>query len=206
MKYTGDLFVRAVEDNARFGEGLRAFLRPRAKGFTIMRGDVRLAVIHASRVQIRHREVIHANFLIPGPHWQQVAEVLHGAEPELMTEWEHEQKARAAAKASVAAARAEQRRGTTRRRIDCLPNDLAPELRDACLDASRRIRLERQVAYERPVVLECDVGELTLLPIARTKSRLLMPFRLNNGDGGFARGACARRLRPAASPDRGRCR
>jgi hypothetical protein len=49
------------------------------------------------------------------------------------------------------------------------------------LKASRRIRLERQVAYERPVVLQCDIGELTLLPIAGTVTRLFMPFRLGNG-------------------------
>jgi hypothetical protein len=37
------------------------------------------------------------------------------------------------------------------------------------------------VAYERPVVLESDFGELTLLPISGTENRLLMPFRLNRG-------------------------
>jgi hypothetical protein len=37
------------------------------------------------------------------------------------------------------------------------------------------------VAYERPVVLKCDIGELTLLPIARTVTRLFMPFRLDKG-------------------------
>ena len=31
------------------------------------------------------------------------------------------------------------------------------------------------------MVLECDFGELTLLPIAGTETRLLMPFRLNKG-------------------------
>ena len=45
-----------------------------------MRGDVRLAIIHATRAQVPHRDVIHANFLKPGPHWQQVADVLHRAE------------------------------------------------------------------------------------------------------------------------------
>ena len=68
------------------------------------------------------------------------------------------------------------------RRRDHLPGDLAPELIDACLDASRRIRLERHVAYDRPVVLERDGGELTLLPIAGTETRLFVPFH-------FARGA-----------------
>ena len=92
-------------------------------------------------------------------------------------------KEKKAAKAALkaAAAAAGQGRAAARRRIDRLPDDLAPELIDACLHASRRIRLERQVEYPRPVVLECDVGELTLLPVAGTENRLLMPFRVNNG-------------------------
>ena len=88
---------------------------------------------------------------------------------------------KAALKAATAAVEAEQRPAATRRRIDHLPKDLALELIDACLHASRRIRLERQVAYDRPVVLECDFGELTLLPIAGSETRLIVPFRLSKG-------------------------
>ncbi len=179
--YVGDKFIGAVEDNSRFDESLRVVLRRHERGFAIMRGDVRLAMIHATRAQIPHREVIHANFLMPGPHWQLVADVLYGAEPELVAEWKHEQVAKVAAEAAAATAEAERRRAAARRRIDHLPDDLAPDLIGACLDASRRIRLERQMAYEHVVVLECEIGELTLLPIARTGTRLLMPFRLSKG-------------------------
>jgi len=181
LKYAGGKFLKAIEDNARFGEGLRAFLRRREKGFAIMRGDVRLAIIQATSARIPHHDVIHGNFLKPGPHWQQVADVVHGAEAELVAEWEQEQEARTAAAAAEAEAEAERRRAAARRRIEHLPNNLAAELIDACLDASRRIRLERQVAYERPVVLESSFGELTLLPISGTENHLLMPFRLNRG-------------------------
>lgn len=181
LKYVGGKFIKAVEDNARFGDGLRALLRQHERGFAIMRDDVQLAIIHATRAQIPHRGVIYANFLMPGPHWQKVADVLHSAEAELMAEWKREQEAKGAAEAAAAVAEAERRRTAMQRRIDQLPHDLAPELIDACLVASRRIRLERQVAYERPVVLECDVGELTLLPITGTESRLLLPFRLSRG-------------------------
>lgn len=133
---------------------------------------MRLATICATRANILYGAVIHANFLRPGSHWQQTADALHSADAELV---------RAAAATVAAAAEAERSRAAARRRIDVLPNDLTPELIDACLDASRQIRLERQVAYERPVVLECDLGELTLLPIAGAATRLLMPFRLSRG-------------------------
>jgi len=69
-------------------------------------------------------------------------------------------------------------RTPARKRIDKFPDDLAPQLVRLCLDASQRIRLERQVAYDRPVVLESDHGELTLLPVRATGTGLLLPFQL----------------------------
>ncbi len=180
LKYLRSKFIRAVQDNARFADGVRVVLLRRERGFAIMRGDVRLAVIHAARAHIPHREVIRANFLMPGPHWRLLADVVAGAEAELVTEGKRQEEAKAAAEAAEVRTVATLTRAAARR-IDHLPDGLDPELIDACLDASRRIRVERQVAYERPVVLECEVGELTLLPIVRTGSRLLMPFRLSKG-------------------------
>ncbi len=138
--YVGDKFITAVENNARFDESLRVVLRRHERGFAIMRGDVRLAMIHPTRAQIPHREVIHANFLMPGSHWQQVAEVLYGAELELVAEWKQEQEAKVAAGAAAARAKAERRRADARPPINQLPDDLAPDLIGACLDASRRNR------------------------------------------------------------------
>jgi hypothetical protein len=180
LKYVGGKFLKAVEDNARFGKGFRAFLRRREKGFVIMHGDVQLATIHASSARIPHRDAIHGNFLMPGPHWPQLADIVDGAETELVAKWNHEQEAKAAAEAAIAEAEAEQRRAAARRRLDHLPNSLPPELINACLEASRRIRLERQVAYDQPVVLESGFDKLTLLPVIATTTRLLMPFRFNN--------------------------
>jgi hypothetical protein len=177
LKHAGEMFIKAMKDNAHFGKGLRALLRQNERGIVVMRGEIRLAIIHPSRAQIPHQEIIYGNFLVPGPHWRQAADILHSAEPELMAEWRREKEAKRAAKKTAAAAAAE-RRAAERRRIFQLPDNLPRELIDACLDASRRIRLDRQVAYERPVTLESDVGELTLLPIAGPDTRLLMPFRL----------------------------
>jgi hypothetical protein len=164
LKYVRDKFIRAVEDNARFVAGLGASLLPLPKGVAIMRGDERLGVIRPAHASIPHYRFIYENFLTAGPHWQQVANGLHDAEAKRAAGSKHEQEA------------------AKRRRIDQLPDDLAPELIDACLDASRRIRLERRLDYgDTPVILECDVGELTLLPIAGPESRLLVPFRLSKG-------------------------
>jgi hypothetical protein len=177
LTHGGETFIKAMKDNAHLGNGLRALLRQNERGIVVKRGEIRLAVIHPSRAQIPHQEVIYGNFLVPGPHWRRVANILHRAEPELVAEWEREQEAKRAAKETAAAAAAARRRAE-RRRIFQFPDNLPTELIDACLDASLRIRLDRQVAYERPVILESDVGELTLLPITRPNTRLLMPFRL----------------------------
>jgi hypothetical protein len=177
MKYVRDKFIGAVEDNACFGDSLRLSLLPHAKGFAIMRGDVRLAVIHPTHTFIPHRPFIYANFLTPGPHWRQVANLLHDAEARLVAGSKPKQEANAA----DAPVGVEQRRAAARRPIDQLPDDLGLELIDACLDASRRIRLDRQVAYERQVILECGLGDLTLLPIAGTANCLHLPFWLSKG-------------------------
>src|SRR5260370_14352789 len=51
-----DNFIRVEEDDGRFDKGLRVFLPSRERGFAVMRGDVRLAVIYATRAHIPHRE------------------------------------------------------------------------------------------------------------------------------------------------------
>lgn len=177
MRYAGGKFVTAITDNARFGEGLRAFPRRSERGFAIMRGDVQLATLHATCARIHH-ETIYANFLTPGIHWQQVADTLRSAEPELVAAWQREQQA-GPVPAPIGTSDA-QATHTGTRRLDRLPEHLHPELISACHEASRRIRLERQVAYDRPVVLECDLGELMLLPVTGTRHQLLMPFQLTS--------------------------
>lgn len=179
LEYSRDKFIKAVESNARFGDGLCLSLKPGLKGFAIMRGDVLEAIIHPGHAYFPDRPSIHANFLTSGPHWRQVAKVIADAEAEIAAEQER----KGAAAAAAAAKEAERKRAPALRCIDHLPDGLAPELIDACLDASRRIRVERQVAYDRPVVLTCDFGQLTLLPITGTETRLHMPFSLTKGTG-----------------------
>jgi len=81
IRYASDIFIRAVSDNGRFGEGLRAFLRRGDMGFAIMRHDIRLGLIRATTAYVPGHDAIVANFLSPGSHWQTVADLIHEAEP-----------------------------------------------------------------------------------------------------------------------------
>ena len=67
LRYVGDKFMRALDDNVCSNDGLRAFLWRAREGFASMRDDVLLAIIHATQAHIPHREVIHANLLMSGP-------------------------------------------------------------------------------------------------------------------------------------------
>jgi hypothetical protein len=62
--------------------------------------------------------------------------------------------------------------------LDSFPAYIPRQIVNACLEASHRIRFDRQVAYENPLVLECATGVLTLHPITGTPPHLHIPFQL----------------------------
>ena len=182
IRYASDKFIRAVSDNGRFGEGLRAVLRRGNMGFAIMRHDIRLGLIRATRAYVPGHDAIVANFLSPGSHWRTVADLIRDAELALAAEHDLGHAAGAApgvpgGGGSRLAARAAV--GCIRR----LPDYVPAELRAVCIEASRRLRLERQVAYGRPVVLMCSIGELTLLPVIENDSGFSLPFQFAFGSG-----------------------
>jgi hypothetical protein len=80
VKYVSEEFMKAVRKNARFSEHVDPLLQPHERGIAIMRHGLRLATIHATRAHIPQRAVICGNFLKPGRHWQQVADVLTALE------------------------------------------------------------------------------------------------------------------------------
>ena len=174
LTYLRGRFTEMVDRHARIAAEVGAALVPWERGVAIMRGDERLGGIYPAYASIPDHQIIYANFLTAGPHWQQVAGALRDAE------------ARRAAKAKKAEARkkarSERRKASQQMTINQLPADVGPELIAACRDASRRIRLERRLDYgDTPVVLDYDAGELTLLPVTGPPNRLLVPFRLSNG-------------------------
>ncbi len=74
------------------------------------------------------------------------------------------------------------------RRLEHFPETADQELVESCVEASRQIRHERQVAYDRAVVLECEYAELSLLPIKGGGAHLCVPFRVRRS-GGSLQGA-----------------
>jgi hypothetical protein len=182
IRYASDKFIRAVSDNGRFGEGLRAFLRRGDMGFAVMRHDTRLGLIRATRAYVPGHDAIVANFLSAGPHWQTVADFIHDAEPGLTAKHDRERAAGAASGASGSGgSRSAAQPGV--RYIRRLPDYVPAELRAACIESSRRLRLERQLAYDRPVVLICSIGELTLLPVITNDRGFSLPFQFAFGPG-----------------------
>jgi hypothetical protein len=172
LSHMRSTFIKAVSENAGFGDRVRAEAKQGEKGLAIVRGTTRLGFIRPTHARVNDGEAIEGNFLAPGPHWQRLAEAISSAEAKRRLE----EQAKTASPAQAQPLR-EQR---AVQRISVLSGDLDPALARTCMDASRRIRTERQVAYERPVVLENDLGELTLFPIISTGIRLLLPFRLGN--------------------------
>lgn len=171
LRHMRGTFIEAISENAGFGDGFRAITKRGGKEFAVVWGTTRLGYIRPTHARANDGEAIEGNFLVPGPHWQRMAEAISAE-----AERRREQQAKTAPRAQAQALRGQR----AVRRISVLPGHLDPGLARTCMDASRRIRTERQVAYERPVILENELGELALFPITSTGIRLLLPFRLGN--------------------------
>jgi hypothetical protein len=171
--HTGDALRRAVKDNAQLAPGDRVTAAADENGFAITRDGELLAVIMATRCSRPGSGdgPLIGNFLTSGSHWDELTRYL---EP-------------VAATTPPAPSR-----GLLTKRIDNLPAGLPRALLDACTEACRRIRAERRVAFERPVVLASSRGELTVQPVIGVPSALSVPFTYRPS------------RRPAAEPLRGR--
>lgn len=165
-------FASSLKAHARFGADFQALPLPREKAFAIIRGEITVARIHPTHADIPGHPAIDANFLAAGLHWGSLAEILCAASLPEETESGPTQQLTAPDTATETVPAA----ATTRRmfRASDLPRDLA----GACLEASRRIRQERQLAYRWPVVLECKAGKLTLEPLEGEEASVCLPFSL----------------------------
>jgi len=176
IRYASDRFIQAVAEYGRFSKGLRAFLRRGDMGFAIMRLDIRLGLIRATHAYVPGHDAVVANFLAPGSHWRTLADLIRQAEPALVAE--HDRQRAGADARHPAGVSARPGPISAYRCIRRLPDSVPDDLRAACIEASMRLRLERQVAYDRPVVLVYGIGELTLLPVFENDGHFFLPFRI----------------------------
>jgi hypothetical protein len=168
-------FVEAMKRNAAgLGDHLRAYYDRQAHGFELRAGDEPIALIRAGRARIYGGASVDGNFLIDGAHWRRLEIKLA----------EHEKESAAVAKPPPAPELKQpvptSRPEPAKRRvwIDDVPDGVSAELADEVLEASRKIREERRLAFDRPVTLECELGSLILSPIGGTPEYLRVPFTL----------------------------
>jgi hypothetical protein len=162
--YARDVLDKALRRYCHLDADLVATPAPGRNGFALVTSGRELAVIRATHAVGPGREMILGNFLIAGEHWDQVGQALHGT----------------ATGTSAQPAASDVGTVTSSRRFDVLPNSISPDLREACIEASRRIRLERRTAFGRRVVLEGGGCELMVEPIDKRKNRLHVPFAFSN--------------------------
>ncbi|HET6192228.1 MAG TPA: hypothetical protein VFE59_35120 [Trebonia sp.] len=173
----GGRFAEIAKEYSGLDDAVRFSVREGENGIAVIRDGVRLAFIHATMARAEGGGMIRANFLATGPHWSQLREEIYSATAKRGNSLSSGEKAGTVTRAPK---EAERRRDLGLRRISKFPSGIDPLLARTCIEASRRIRTERQVAYSWPVVLESGLGELMLLPITSTEVPLL-PFRLTSG-------------------------
>jgi hypothetical protein len=179
IRYAHQEFINSLTENSSFDGDLRAYLRPDEHGFAIKHGSTRVAIVHATHARVRGHDPVIANFLTPGPHWQELASLVRHATPARIPNGEP----RTDSPPNGSSVPGDAPAYLPIRHVTQLPNSMDATLRSACTEASRRIREDRQVAYDRPVILESAIGELTLLPARATAGAVRLPFALSTGSG-----------------------
>ena len=146
-----------------FGDDLQAFLARDSNAFLIEVQGVSRMRLSATRARVFGAGgEIAANFLTDGDHWIKLRDEL----------------ARAIDQDGAAARSGELFLGSYPVVVKSVPECIPLTLADACVEASRRIRLDRQVAYARPVVMEMPTGALRLFPVAGSEAGPIAPFEL----------------------------
>lgn len=180
-------FVESVTAHgAELWPGAKAFYSKTDHGFVLAwpAADIGFVLITPTHARIFHNgPTVRANFLLPGPHWRRLKRAIE----------KHEVERQSVAEVPV---RHRTRRGVLPRVrvplriLDVVPEEAPRATVNFLIESSRRLRLERQMVYGSPVVLEAAFGVITFEPIDGPPSSLVVPFRLvcpgGEVDGGIA--------------------
>lgn len=165
-----DVLVRALANNAHYIGRAEAFPLPQENGFAVIRGRERIAVIHATHGSAPGRPPVYGNFLASGPHWEKIAPFSDDATD--VTGLVNTLPTLSAQQSATLP------RAVEWRRFARLPHDFDPVRAEACIAASQRIRLERQLDYPCPIILESRELTVILEPISGPDNSRHVPFRV----------------------------
>jgi hypothetical protein len=178
IRHAHQEFISALSENSAFNGDLRAYLRPHEHGFAIKHAGTRVATVHATHARVPGHDPVIGNFLTPGPHWLDIACLVRHTTPALIPGRDPQADGQQSGPAATSATAF-----PGIRRVTQFPEPMDDTLRSACLKASQRIREDRQVAYDRPVILESAIGELTIHPADATLGTVRLPFALSTSTG-----------------------
>jgi hypothetical protein len=175
-------FLASITENAGpLWPGARAYYASSDHGFTLAWPDAEVGFV---RIFPTHARVffdgptLTANYLLPGTHWGELKDAIEA----------NDLKRRSAAQSANLArpgGRALPRRPVRvpLRILDDVPEGTSRQLERETLDASRRLRCERQMVYATAAVLMADFGVVRFEPIETDSGQLLVPFRFHCDSG-----------------------
>jgi hypothetical protein len=169
-------FVASITENAApLWPGARAYYVPSDHGFTLAWPDAEVGFVLVCPTHARvffDGPLLAANYLVPGRHWGELKDAIEAHELERRSTLTQDL-VRAPGRAF-----SHQPVRVPLRVLGAVPLGTPRQLERAVLDASRRLRLERQMVYATPAVLEADFGRIRFEPIESEAGHLLVPFRL----------------------------
>jgi hypothetical protein len=174
------MFLASITENAAsVWPGARAYYTRKNHGFTLAWPDAAVGFVCICATHARvffDGPTLTANYLTPGDHWAELKVAIEAHEVERLA---------ARTQETAGAARALSRRPVRvpLRTLTRVPPGTPNEVERVTLDASRRLRFERQMVYAAPTLLEFDVGRVRFEPIESNAGELLVPFFLSSDSG-----------------------
>jgi hypothetical protein len=168
-------FVASIRENAApLWPGSRAYYVPRDHGFTLAWPDAEVGFVLVCPTHARiffDGPTLTANYLTRGQHWSGLKAAIdaHDVERRLSPLGPNRESSRAVSHRSVR---------VPLRALTGVPEGTPRDLERATLDASRRLRRERQMVYATPAALEAEFAHIRFEPIESNAGELLVPFRL----------------------------
>jgi hypothetical protein len=174
-KHLAKRFVDSVTTNAApLWPGARAYYTKSDHGFVLAwpEAEVGFVLICPTHARVfQGGPTLRANYLSPGAHWEQLKHAIDGNEAKQREgPTDVRSRPRAALRTLIR---------VPLRVLVAIPEEAPRATARFLVEASRRLRLERQMVYGAAVVLEADFGRVRFDPIEGPATDLIAPFELS---------------------------